>query len=373
MKWLQNGNLAKLVAFFVISVVITCTVSFAANGWGSFVSGGASSDSVSADNASQGQTAGDGSNTVAPEEDVSVSVPTPKYYHSITGLEIGLEETLKRPLCFVFSSTDPLYGISSSYLTIEIPTEYGNTRLLCFTDDAKTLGKIGSLAPSRGYVSNLASYFGGILLHYGLDDRVVYDHDTPNSSLDFLETVGYCYTEYGSFVYTNADLVNAFINNMKVSETLTEAITLPYTFLADGQRVILDGGTANSVSVVYSDGNSTQLNYSSADGCYVLSKNTTSKTDLLNDKALKYDNAFILYADSTTYETEDATQLILDTSTRGKGVYMSDGKHVDILWERDAAGSLKFYTIEGKELFVNRGTTYIGFVKSSQKGTVKIS
>ena len=37
MKWLQNGNLAKLVAFFVIAVVITCTVSFAANGWQSFI------------------------------------------------------------------------------------------------------------------------------------------------------------------------------------------------------------------------------------------------------------------------------------------------------------------------------------------------
>ena len=373
MKWLQNGNLAKLVAFFVISVVITCTVSFAANGWGSFVSGSASSDSVSADNATQGQIPGDTSDNETPEEDVSASVPTPKYYHSITGLEIGLEETLKRPLCFVFSSTDPLYGISSSYLTIEIPTEYGNTRLLCFTDDAKTLGKIGSLAPSRGYVSNLASYFGGILLHYGIDDRIAYEHDAPDSSLDFLDTVGYCYTEYGSFVYTNADLVNAFINNMKVSEAATDAVTLPYAFLADTERVVLDGAAANNVSVVYSDGNSTQLTYSTVDGCYLLSKNTTTKTDLLNDKALKYDNAFILYADSTTYESEEATQLILDTATRGKGVYMTDGKQVEILWERDASGSLKFYTVEGKELFVNRGTTYIGFVKSSQKGTVKIS
>ena len=162
MKWLQNGNLAKLVAFFVISVVITCTVSFAANGWESFVNDGDSTDNQVADSTPNGEDGTEGEQN--PSDDIPTLLPVQKYYHSITGLEVDVETHLKRPVCFVFSSADPLYGISSSYLTIEIPTEYGITRLLCFTDDAKTLGKIGSLAPSRGYISNLASYFWGILL-----------------------------------------------------------------------------------------------------------------------------------------------------------------------------------------------------------------
>ena len=175
MKWLQNGNLAKLVAFFVISVVITCTVSFAANGWESFVGDVNGSDSLATDNSSGGENKNDG--PLKDQDDtVQVILPTERYYHGITGLEIDAADSSRSPLCFVFSSTDPLYGISASYLTIEIPTEYGNTRLLCFADDAKTLGKIGSLAPSRGYISNLASYFGGILLYYGNDDSVQYEH-----------------------------------------------------------------------------------------------------------------------------------------------------------------------------------------------------
>ena len=165
MKWLQSGNLAKLVAFFVIAVVISCTVSFAANGWQSFVNNGNNSDKVVTDNNSASDNV-DEENKDEEPEDVPVVLPTPKYYHKITGLETDLETSLKRPLCLTFGSCDPLYGISSSYLTIELPTEYGNTRLLCFTDEAKQLGKIGSLAPSRGYISNLASYFGGVLLSY---------------------------------------------------------------------------------------------------------------------------------------------------------------------------------------------------------------
>ena len=373
MKWLQNGNLTKLVAFFVISVVITCTVSFAANGWESFVGDGTSKGDSVVENTPSEEKTEDSGDVETPSEDVSVVIPTPKYYHSITGLEIDRETSLKRPLCFVFSSTDPLYGISASYLTVEIPTEYGNTRLLCFTDDAKTLGKIGSLAPKRGYISNIASYFGGILFYYGKDDMIEYSYSEPEDELDFLETMGYCYTEYGSFVYTNADLVSAIITNSKVNQALTDTVSIPYTFVADTERVSLSGKSANNVSISYSDGNSTQLTYSVSEGRYLLSKNTTSKTDLLNDKALKYDNAFILYANSTTYESEETTQLILNTTESGSGIYMTDGEYVEITWKTDASGALVFYDTNGNQLAINRGTTYIAYVKSSLKNTVKIS
>ena len=214
MKWLQNGNLAKLVAFFVIAVVITCTVSFAANGWQSFINDETKNDNVVADNKNPSSDNNDNQEK-NDEEDVPVVLPTPKYYHSITGLETDYETSLKRPLCLSFGASDPLYGISSSYLTIEFPTEYGNTRFLCFTDEAKTLGKIGSLSPTRGYISNLATYFGGILLSYGSDDHFEYDYLEPKDVLNFAETNGYCYTEYNSFVYTNGDLVNCCLEAYK--------------------------------------------------------------------------------------------------------------------------------------------------------------
>ena len=373
MKWLQNGNLAKLVAFFVIAVVITCTVSFAANGWQSFINDEADSDKIVADNNSGSDNFDenkDGENT---DKDVPVVLPTPKYYHWITGLETDLESSLKRPLSLCFGSTEPLYGISSSYLTIEFPTEYGNTRFLCFTDEAKSLGKIGSLSPSRGYISNLATYFGGILLSYGTDDTFEYDCKLPRDILDFSETSGYCYTEYNTFVYTNGDLVNAFLNNTRISQASSEICNLPYTFPEPDTKIEMKGNSATTLSIIYSDSNSTQLNYSGSEGCYILSKNSMVKNDLLNDKPMKYDNVFILYANSTTYETEEDTQLILDTYTKGSGIYASNGKYVEITWERDISGNLVFFDAEGNRLTVNRGTSYMAFMKASSKSSVKIS
>ena len=368
MKWLQNGNLAKLVAFFVIATVLSCTVSFAANGWQSFVDDSTNSDKVVSDSNSNIKNEANDTLANAPE-----ASPIQKYYHGITGLPIDNEKEIARPLCFVFSSSDPLYGIFSSYLTIEIPTEYGNTRLLCFTDDAKTLGKIGSISPSRGYISNFASYFGGILLSYGTDDNIEYAHMPIEECLDFSKVPGYCYSEYNSFIYTNADLVNAFMNNSKVATSQVDRVSLPYAFPKYGNKTELNGNSGNEVLISYSDSNSTMISYSATEECYYFSKNNGLKNDLLNDKPIKYDNVFIIYSDSTTYESESTTQLVMDTYTKGSGLYMYGGVYVEMTWERCDDGSLAFYDANGDKLTVNRGTSYMAVVKSSAKGSVTVT
>ena len=372
MKWLQNGNLAKLVAFFVIAVVITCTVSFAANGWQSFIKNEPDSDEVIPDNDSANNDI-DENNDGTKDEDVPVVQPIEKFYHAITGLETELENTLKKPIAICLESSSPLYGISSSYLTIEFPTEDGNTRFLCFSDEVTSLGKIGSLAPSRGYISNLVSFYGGILLSYGNDDSFKYDYKVTGNVLDFKATTGYCYTEYTSFVYTNGDLVNALMNNSSVSHTNAESIKLPYDFIDCDEILVLKGKKAEVISISFSGSSSTILNYSAAVGKYQLTKNNSVKKDLLNDKSLNYDNVFILYADAVTHETENNTQLIMKTGESGTGVYATNGEYIEITWIADSNGELTMYDNEGNRLIVNRGTSYIAYVKSSLKSSVRVS
>ena len=370
MKWLQNGNLAKLVAFFVIAVVITCTVSFAANGWQSFIKNEPDSDEVMPDNDSANNNIDENNDGT---QDADTPVVQDKFYHAITGLETELESTLKKPIAICLESSTPLYGISSSYLTIEFPTEDGNTRFLCFSDEVTSLGKIGSLAPSRGYISNLVSFYGGILLSYGIDDSFKYDYKAPGSVLDFKATTGYCYTEYNSFVYTNGDLVNALMNNSSISQANSETPKLPYDFIDCDKNVALNGKKAEAISISFSGSSSTLLNYSATTNKYQLTKNNSVKKDLLNDRPLTYDNVFILYADSVTHETESSTQLIMNTGDSGTGIYATNGQYIEITWIADSNGELTMYDSEGNRLTVNRGYSYIAYVKSSQKSSVKIS
>ena len=371
MKRLQNGNLAKLVAFFVIAVVITCTVSFAANGWQSFIYNEPDSDKITTENNSANNKV-DENNDGVKDNDIPVVQPTEKYYHPITGLQTNVNSTLNKPIAVCLESHTPLYGISSSFLTIEFPTEYGNTRFLCFTDEATSLGKIGSIAPSRGYISNLASYFGGILLSYGSDDKFEYEFNSPAGVLDLKATSGYSYTEYNSFVYTNGDLVNAFINNTNTDRSTTELSSVPYVF-TNGYVVDLAGNKAQSISIKFSDTSDTLLSSSELDRKYVMSKKNSFEKDLLNDKTVSYDNVFILYASTLTHETQDNTQLIVNTNTSGTGIYATGGECVEITWEKDALGNLTFYNLQGEKLVVNRGTSYIAYVKASSKASVQIS
>ena len=96
MKWLQNGNLAKLVAFFVIAVVITCTVSFAANGWQSFIYNEPDSDKIMTENHSANNKVDENNDGFEGTDIPVVQQPTQKYYHSITGIETDVTTALSK-------------------------------------------------------------------------------------------------------------------------------------------------------------------------------------------------------------------------------------------------------------------------------------
>ncbi len=367
----KSSNPIKMVAFFLVAIILTATVSYAAGGW---QAGNLNPDSSNADNGNQNS--GDADNNKdpnPPEDDVPVVNPIPEFTDYLTGLEITEEESFKKPICFVYGTDKPLYGISTAKLVVEIPTEDGATRFVAFTTKAQELGKIGSIAPTRGYISNIAAFFDGVLAADGNDDSFKYNSLKSNEGfLDFSENTGYHYTEYTSYVYTNRDLLNAFINSAGVSTVKTTATSMPFIFNDFYQDNIIGKNTATSVIIPFSSGNSSEFFYSKETGRYTMSKNSTVKTDLLNDDALAFDNLFVLFADATTYETAEATETVLDTLSGGTGYYVTMGTYIPISWSTDSQGNLVFLDENGNNLKVNRGNSYISYVKSSKTSEIKI-
>ncbi len=373
MNWLKNGNLAKLVAFFVITIVLTCTVAYAAGGWQQ--PGGNNipdnSDDGTGENIPPNANVDENTNNTNPPEEIPEIKPVPEFLHSITGLEITKDESYKKPICVVFDPTQPLYSISSAYLVAELPTEDG-TRMICFTDDALKTGKIGSLAPTRGYISNLATYFSGILLADGDDGVVKYEsRDLTNGFLDLSENIGYHYVEQGGGMYTNADLLTALIKNTKTSTVKVTSSSSPYEFPEYYSDPVLGKLSSQSIQIKNSKNDTTTLTFSQESGKYQVSKNGTELVDRSNDVTPKYDNVFVLFSDCATYETAEYTECILDTISGGVGKYATGGKYVDISWAVTSDG-LIFLDENGEKLTVNRGTTYISFVKSSLTSDVII-
>ncbi len=361
----KSSNYTRIIAFFLVAVTLLCTFGFAAEGWQSEQN---ETDSGKIDNSS------DETDNNKENEPQTPEVHIPEFMNHLTGLETTEELSRSKTTCFIMDATSPLYGISESDLIIELPIENGNTRLAVFTSNYKVLGKIGSITKTRGYISNLARYFGSILISEGCDDTVDYDSiDVTSSHFDLSVNSGYHYTEYSHFTYTNGALISAGLSNTNIGASPAKNTSLPYLFTEFGAEAIRGSEQARSIVLHYSDTSESALHFSDVNGKYVLSRNGTIKTDMLTDSSVCFDNAFVLFADSVTYESSESSELVLDTYGKGSGYYFTGGGAKAITWEKDVSGNMKFYDETGNTLVANRGTSYIGFMKSSTKSSLSFS
>ena len=362
----KNGNLAKLVAFFLIVTVLVMAIAFSASGW-------QGDDSVKPDsgNAPTGGEADE--NTDGNDTQTNTEPTAPAYTHYISGLGIDESESLLAPLCILYDTEAPMYGISSAFLTVELPIEGGKTRLLAFTNKATNIGKIGALAPTRKYISNVALYFGGIPVFIGDDDSFPYSSVFSDSTvIDLNTSAGYYYTEYGTYRYTNADLLSSYIKNNSISTVMSSAPQMPYVF-TDSINTARGTIKANTALIQFDKGSTSELIYSASDAKYKLQKNSSALSDRHDDSELNYDNVFILFSDAATYETSDSTELILDTVSGGHGYYLNGGLAKRIVWSTTESGELQFKDEEGKTLEILPGSSYMAFAKSSYAPYTKLA
>lgn len=367
----KAGSYGRLIAFFLVAVIVLCAFGFAVEGWqvqdtgttpGNYDNGIANGNTnpPSDENAQNAQ----------PSEQQK---PTPpQYTDSLTGLEIGAQDTALKHLCFALDSNAPLYGLSAVKMMIEIPIENDKTRYLVFVSPSATIGKIGSLSPTRAYISNLAKSFNSVLISLGVDDKTAYPSaDLGGMHFDISKNSGYSYSEYSKYHYSNGELINAGLTNTGISTLKTAPSQMPYAFADFYAEEVKGNMPAQSVTLPYST--QTQLSYSSTNKTYVLSKNGSTKLDTLSDAPIEFKNVFVLFADSVTYEDESGSEMVMNTTGSGKGVYMTNATAKNITWISDAAGNLSFFDENGQALVVNRGTSYIGFVKSAKLSEVKFS
>lgn len=377
MKSIKIAGFYKLVAFALIAIMLVVAAQVAASGWQSPDTDKPDSGEVD-DNNNQADENTDGKDDenqgANPNEEPPVEeIVVPKYYNYLTGLETTDEASRAAPICFVLNSSSPLYSISSADVLIEIPVENGETRLLAYVPSGDIIGKIGSVAATRPYISSAAKFFGGIAVYSGNDGGAsdfFPAFETHAKAIDLSQYTGYCYTENTLFLYTNSDLINAGLLNASLSTTMSETPTLPFNFTApDGASVTLDK-SATTVVLPYSPSNETELYYSKDTGLYTFCKSGSAKKDLLNAKNAEFTNAFILFANSKLHYTEVGTSFEMNTEGGGRGYYLSGGQYTEIIWSVDESGNMIFSDTNGTKLTVNRGKTYIGYFISSNYSTV---
>ena len=354
MKKSKQSNYLKVVAFVLIAIVIFSVLGFVANGWQPILNPEVSGDNNSTGNASKG----DGNADVP-----AATVPT--YYNYLTGLETDENSAKRKPIAFVTDPQTTIYGIGDASLSVEFPIEGSESRLLVFTDKATSLGKIGQIKPTRGYISDLVRYFGGILLSKGNEDIIKYDSLTiSDRHVDLSALSGFHYTE-GDTAYTNGDLLKASLGSLGLTLDLEAVPKIPFNFVAPDAPNITLSVPCNRVSIPSNADNTTELKYNLASGRYTYVKAGMPIIDALNASVIEYDNAFILLTDSVTYESATGAALVVKTNESGRGYYLTGGSYAEIKWVAEG-NTMTFYDANDNKLTVNRGSSYIAFVKSTK-------
>ena len=375
MNTVKNGNLIKAVAFFVIIAILALTLVIVANGWqdDTMEPDNSEADGENSDTPASGDADNDTPPTQQPPQqntDIPNEPNLPSYLCPISGLESTEEISKSRPLVFTIDLNAPTYGISGATMIIEVPFENGATRSMLFTYEGEKLGKLGSITYTRDVLDDLAKDFGGISVSLGNDSHKSNIKEEEYNGIDLSINSGYHYTEYSTFCYTNADLVKAMIKNLSIDRTLTTKS--PFNFIEYFDKAVEGDVAASSITVNYGVNNKTSFNYNKDLGEYTLSKNGMEVRDLLNDKKSTFDNLFILFSDSTTYETDEYTETVLDLDC-GEGLYFTRGTVYKISWTRTENGTIELLDEFGNSLKVNRGRSYISFVKASMKTSVEYS
>ena len=370
MKFLKTSKGLRLIAFFLVAVILICAFGFSADGW--HIKDSTPTPPVNSPSKDdiEASLPTDGSQSANDTEEKKEEIITPKFYNSLTGEETTEELSKARHIAFVMNPAAPMYGVSSADVVIEFPIEDGTTRLLSFINTPKEIVKIGSLSKSRGYITNLAKALGATVFSCGNDDTVKYDKCEINESLTNEDTVkNYVYTEFARFTYTSGTLVTNAMSSLK-TETHEERVFFQF---APPDASVKGNTVFNKIKIPHSSLSETALVYSSDNQTYSFDKNGTASGDLINGNSLNFKNCFVLFADSTTYELQDSTQMILNTIGSGSGYYFTEGTAKQISWSLSKEGVLTLYDESSNELIINPGKSYFSFVKSSKINDIVLS
>ena len=365
MNTLKISNPVRLIAFFLTSVILICTFGFTVDGWQM-----GNENATAPPEQDKGDNKNDTPTTVNPTPDNSDKPDSyiPEFINRLTGLEATEEIAKSSTLAFITES-DNCYGISHSDILVEIPIENNKTRLISFITDKEELWKIGSITSGRGYISNVVKCFGGIAVQKDNDDRSPYEC-CDVTTMDLALKNGFYYTEYTSKAYTNRDLITTGLKAYGISDIFDKSVSLPYSFNSFDEDNIKYENAAIDITVSRTDSDRFNLEYNEENRKYTYVEKGVAKTDVLNGKVFEFKNCFILFADSVTYDNSDGSQMVMDTIGSGSGFYITEGSYTAIKWVATDSGVMSFYLATGERLTVNRGNSYICYLKSSKTDSV---
>ncbi len=268
----------------------------------------------------------------------------------------------------------PQTGLNKAMIVYEAYVEGGLTRYLAVYKNAD-VETIGPTRSARPVFIDYALENDSIFVHYGGSDRALSDvKKLKMDNANGIESPANVFRRTKKKAAPHNALTGTkeiweYANSRGYRKTTTERNVLNYVV----DEVNLEEGTvANTVNIPYT-GSKVKYVYNAETGLYERYFAGKLQKDWLTNDTIIAKNIIITIANNYTTEEENGYgRQEIENIGKKDGYYITNGKAIKIKCEKNTrAGKTVYKDLNGNEINVNDGNTYIQIVPPSMKLTIE--
>ena len=295
-------------------------------------------------------------------------------YSYLTGEPTTAEANELRPITCMIENTTmalPQYGLNLAGVLYECPVEGGITRMMgVFEQDAiKDQEKIGNVRSCRPYYVFISLEYDAIYVHFG---QSIQGETLLNTGIiDDLNGL----TDDGTVFYRSSDRSaphNAYVSGSGIMAGIDKkGYSLNYrddwnghykfNHSAEGNK--LENGEDCEVIMPYFYNNKPYFIYDEETGLYKRYEFGQAQVDAIDGEQVAVKNIIFKNVPSSIYT--GTPYLDIPVNGSGEGKFFTNGKMIDITWEKPTDTSpTQYFDEDGNEIELNPGQTWVCLIEN---------
>jgi hypothetical protein len=260
----------------------------------------------------------------------------------------------------------PQIGLEDAYMVYEIVVEGRATRFMALFKDYD-LEKVGPVRSSRHYFLDYAMEHDAVYGHAGWSPKAAKDINSLKiNNINGVAGDGACFWRDNTYdrtwhnLYTSTVKLSEYAKDKKNYRLETDNKIPDYHKL---EKELENGVATTTVSIPYANFYKVKYVYDETTKRYVRYVNNKEHKSQTGE-AFSTKNIIVYQLKNTPLpDKEDKDRQDLENIGSGTGYYLTNGKMVNIKWEKTARDAKTTYTLEdGTPLKLNPGNTYIQIV-----------
>lgn len=304
----------------------------------------------------------------------------------LSGLPVDEKIGNRRPVAIMLNNlkaAQPMSGVSYADVVYEYVVEGAITRLMGLFENYDGLEKIGSVRSCREYFVYTALEFDAIYMHFGqatyaveLLDKDYVDNINglgPAGDVSFYRTTD---RQAPHNVYTSDKGINAGIDMLGYRRDHYEGYKGKFKFCDLDKEVTNENGeSAKHIEPKYKI-NKPWFDYNEKTGKYDRFQYDGPQIDDLTGEQLSYDNVILQY--NYWVQLDDKDYLAFDCHKGGIIQYCTKGKWIPGTWQREIneenydLSAIRYYDMDGNEIEINNGKTFVCVIQDSEMENVVV-